>query len=196
MVTLGGNAVGVSFGTLGESVGQSGCTKTSGAGRDALRAGAVGVPAVTLDKCGRVFGWWLIDRRPALRTGLEWGFREPRRLCGRPWWRRLWICRMGRGNCEGKTPQFWRCVIRGYVGCRGGDISSGQGRVRGTTHKQRGGGRCGGCQVPGGARGVQLKSNAPFNWAFAESLGLRWEGRRRLSVRVACRMRRSQRCKG
>ena len=147
MVTLGGNAVGVSFGTLGEGAGQSGWKTTAGEGRGALRAGAVGGFAVTLDKCGSVFGWRQIDRRSALQTGLDWGVREPRRVCGRPWWRRLWSCRMGRGNREGETPYFWRCVLRGYMECRRGDIGSGQGRVRGTTHQHRGGGRCGGCQV-------------------------------------------------
>ena len=51
-------------------------------------------------------------------------------------------------------------------------------------------------RVPGGARGVRLKSNALFSWASADSLGLRQEGKRRLSVRVALGMRRSQICKG
>ena len=50
MVTLGGNAVGVSLGTLGEGVGQSGWNTTVGEGRGALRAGAVGGLAVTLEK--------------------------------------------------------------------------------------------------------------------------------------------------
>ena len=48
--TLGGNAVGVSLGTLGEGVGQSGWNTTAGEVCDALRAGAVGVLAVTLEK--------------------------------------------------------------------------------------------------------------------------------------------------
>ena len=50
MVTLGGNAIGVRFGTLGEGVGQSGWNTTAGEGRGALRAGAVGGLAVTLEK--------------------------------------------------------------------------------------------------------------------------------------------------
>ena len=47
MVTLGGNAVGVSLVTLGEGSGQSGWKKTAGAGRGAIGAGAVGGLAVT-----------------------------------------------------------------------------------------------------------------------------------------------------
>ena len=50
MVTLGGNAVGVSFGTLREGAGKSGWNTTAGEGRGALRAGAVGGLAVTLEK--------------------------------------------------------------------------------------------------------------------------------------------------
>ena len=50
MVTLGGNAVGVSGGTLGEGAGQSGWNTTAGEGRGSLRAGAVGGFAVTLEK--------------------------------------------------------------------------------------------------------------------------------------------------
>ena len=50
MVTLGGNAVGVRFGTLREGAGQSGWNTTAGEGRCALRAGAVGGLAVTLEK--------------------------------------------------------------------------------------------------------------------------------------------------
>ena len=50
MVTLGGNAVGVSLGTLGEGAGQSVWNTTVGEGCGALRAGAVGVLAVTLEK--------------------------------------------------------------------------------------------------------------------------------------------------
>ena len=134
MVTLGGNAAGVSLGTLGESAGQSGWEKTAGEGRGALRAGAVGGLAAKLEKCGRVFGWRIIDCRSALQTGLEWGVRDPRQVHGQPWWRRLWSFRMGQVNCEGKTLQFWRYVWRGYAECRRGDISSGKGRVRGTTH--------------------------------------------------------------
>ena len=50
MVTLGGNAVWVSSGTLGEGAGQSGWKTTAGARRGALGAGDVGVLAVTLKK--------------------------------------------------------------------------------------------------------------------------------------------------
>ena len=50
MVTLGGSAVGVSFGNLGEGAGKSSWNTTSGEGRGALRAGAVGGLAVTLEK--------------------------------------------------------------------------------------------------------------------------------------------------
>ena len=50
MVTLGGIAVGVSFGTLGEGAGQSGWHTTAGVGRGALRAGVVGGLAVTFKK--------------------------------------------------------------------------------------------------------------------------------------------------
>ena len=50
MVTLGGNAVGVSSGTLGEGAGQSGWETTADEGRGAFVAGAVGGLAVTLEK--------------------------------------------------------------------------------------------------------------------------------------------------
>ena len=50
IVTLGGSAVGRSLGTFGEGSGQSGWTSTGGAGRGAMRAGAVGGIAVTLEK--------------------------------------------------------------------------------------------------------------------------------------------------
>ena len=50
MVTLGGSAVGVSFGTLGEGAGQSGWYTTAGVGLGALRAGTVGGLAVMLEK--------------------------------------------------------------------------------------------------------------------------------------------------
>ena len=50
MVTLGGNAVGVSFGTIGEGAGQSGWNMTTGEGRGALRAGYVWGLAVPLEK--------------------------------------------------------------------------------------------------------------------------------------------------
>ena len=47
MVALGGNAVGVSSGTLGEGAGQSDWKMTAGAGRGATGAGAIGGLAVT-----------------------------------------------------------------------------------------------------------------------------------------------------
>ena len=50
MVTLGGNAVGVSFGTPREGAGQSVWNTTACEGRGALRAGAVGGLTVTLEK--------------------------------------------------------------------------------------------------------------------------------------------------
>ena len=50
MVTFGGNAVGVSFGTLGEGAGQSGWHTTAGMGCGALGAGAVGGLEVTPKK--------------------------------------------------------------------------------------------------------------------------------------------------
>ena len=50
MVTLGGNVVGVIFGTLGEGAGQSLWSTTTGEGRGAFRAGYIGVLAVTLEK--------------------------------------------------------------------------------------------------------------------------------------------------
>ena len=48
--TLGGNAVGVSVGTLREGTGQSGCNKTAGEGHGDLRSGAVGGLVVRLEK--------------------------------------------------------------------------------------------------------------------------------------------------
>ena len=50
MVTLGGNAVGIKFGTLGEGTGQSVWYTNAGKGCGAFRAGSVGGLAVTLDK--------------------------------------------------------------------------------------------------------------------------------------------------
>ena len=50
MVNLGGNAVGLSFGTIGEGAGQSVWITTSGEGRGAFREGYVRELAVTLDK--------------------------------------------------------------------------------------------------------------------------------------------------
>ena len=148
MVTLGGIEDGVSFGTLREGVGQYILSTIAGEGCSAFRAGAVGGLTVTLEKYERVFGWRRIDRRPALQTGFQWGVREPWRVRRRPRWRLLLSCRKGRGNCEGKTPQFWQCVLLGYVECRRGDIGSvWGGKVQVTIHRHRGGPRCGGCQV-------------------------------------------------
>ena len=39
--------------------------------------------------------------------------------------------------------------------------------------------------VPGGARGVLLKSNVPCNCAYTDNLGLMREGRRRFNVMIA-----------
>ena len=50
VVPLGGSAVGVSVGTLGEGVGQYGWHTTAGVGRGALGAGDFGGLAVTLEK--------------------------------------------------------------------------------------------------------------------------------------------------
>ena len=50
MITLGGNIVGVSFGTLGEGVGQSVWSTPVGEGRSDFRVGAVGGLTVTLKK--------------------------------------------------------------------------------------------------------------------------------------------------
>ena len=50
MGTLGGNAVGLSLGTLVEGAGKSGWNTNAGEGCGALRAGAVGGLAVTLEK--------------------------------------------------------------------------------------------------------------------------------------------------
>ena len=50
MVTLGGNAVGVSFGTLGEGAGKSVWSAPAGAGRGVFGAFAVGGFSVTLEK--------------------------------------------------------------------------------------------------------------------------------------------------
>jgi hypothetical protein len=41
-------------------------------------------------------------------------------------------------------------------------------------------------RVPGGAKGVLLKSKCPFNWAYADMRGLIRDFRRRLRVIVAC----------
>ena len=50
MVTLSGNAVGVSLGTLEEDAGKYFWKRTAGEGSGALRAGAVGGLAVMLEK--------------------------------------------------------------------------------------------------------------------------------------------------
>ena len=82
LVTLSVNAVGLSSGTLGDGAGQSVWKMTAGAGRSALVARAVGVLAVTLEKCVSVFGWWRIDRLPEFQTGLDCDLRGPRRVRG------------------------------------------------------------------------------------------------------------------
>ena len=50
--------------------------------------------------------------------------------------------------------------------------------------------------VPGGARGVQLKTKAPLSWASANRQGLMKNCQRRFNVSVACGMSLSQRCNG
>ena len=50
MVPLGGNAVGVSLGNLGEDAGQSDWKTTAGAGRGDMGAGDVGGMEETLEK--------------------------------------------------------------------------------------------------------------------------------------------------
>ena len=50
MVTLGGGACGVSFGTLGEGAGKSVWSAPAGEGRGAFGVGAVGGLTVTLEK--------------------------------------------------------------------------------------------------------------------------------------------------
>ena len=50
--------------------------------------------------------------------------------------------------------------------------------------------------VPGGASSVQLKSNGPKTYAYVDSLGLTQDERRRLSVIVACKIKRSHSCNG
>ena len=73
MVTLSGNAVGVSFSTLGEGAGKSGWNTTSGEGRGALRAGTVGGLAVTLEKM-RESVWMASDlSSPSVANGVGVG---------------------------------------------------------------------------------------------------------------------------
>ena len=55
MVTIDGNTIGVSSGTLRESAGQYVWKTKSGAGSGAFGAGAVGGPAVTLEKIQEIF---------------------------------------------------------------------------------------------------------------------------------------------
>ena len=50
--------------------------------------------------------------------------------------------------------------------------------------------------VPGGARGVQLKSKVPLSCASVESRGLIIDGQRRFKVRVVWERTLSQRCSG
>jgi hypothetical protein len=49
-------------------------------------------------------------------------------------------------------------------------------------------------RIPGGARGVRLKSYSPCSWAYAESFGSMQEPRKRLRVNSACGRSLSQRC--
>lgn len=44
---------------------------------------------------------------------------------------------------------------------------------------------CTSTRMPGGANGVRLKSNVPFNWAWAESFGLRRDPRTKFNVSSA-----------
>ena len=50
--------------------------------------------------------------------------------------------------------------------------------------------------IPSGAIGIRLLSNAPYTWAYADSLGLNLVGRRMLSVRRACGIRLSHKFNG
>ena len=54
MVTLGGNVVGVSFGTLGEGAGQSGWKTTAGEGRGVFGITAVGGFSVILEMMRKI----------------------------------------------------------------------------------------------------------------------------------------------
>ena len=47
--------------------------------------------------------------------------------------------------------------------------------------------------MPGGASGVRLKLNGPCMSAWADSFGLMWEDRSKLSVSIACGSSRSHR---
>ena len=51
-------------------------------------------------------------------------------------------------------------------------------------------------RVPGGSRGVQLKSIAPFRYASADWQGFVRAGRRRFNVSSNFLMRRSHKCRG
>ena len=71
MVTLSGNAVGVSLGTLGEGAGKSGWKATAGAGCGAVGAGAVGGIVVTVG-LDDVRSWrWV--RPPCTWCVSDWG---------------------------------------------------------------------------------------------------------------------------
>ena len=50
--------------------------------------------------------------------------------------------------------------------------------------------------VPGGAKGVALKSNCPNSWACADKLGLDLDRRSKFRDRTPWSMMRSQRCMG
>ena len=73
MVTLGGNEVGVSFGTLREGAGKSGWKTTAGEGCGTLRAGAVGELAVTLEEMRESV--WMAENlaSPSVANGVRVG---------------------------------------------------------------------------------------------------------------------------
>ena len=73
MVTLGGNAVGVSSGTLGEVAGQSGRKMTAGEGRGAFEAGAAVGLVVTLEKMWESVWMAANGSLPSAANGVEVG---------------------------------------------------------------------------------------------------------------------------
>ena len=134
MVTLGGNAGGASFGTLVEGAGQSIWSAPAGEGCGAFEVVAVGGITVTLEKM-RESVWMtanLLSSSVTNRVGVGW----KRALLSAQVAAVAALVEVpiGWGNRGGKTPLFWRCVLRGYMECRRSDIGSGQGRVRGTIH--------------------------------------------------------------
>ena len=73
MVTLSGNVGGVSFGTLGEGAGKSGCSTLASEGRGFFRVGTVGVLAVTLEKMREVV-WMAVNcLSPSVANGVGVG---------------------------------------------------------------------------------------------------------------------------